>query len=124
MGSLRMRIVSFFFCVLLFSFISSGVRSEYLVIKDKNTFIVAVKDKTLKRPLIRLKVTEDGKITGRAAMLSVTGQWTWENSYFCRDLFWGSRNLGYNCQQVSRSGKKIRFTSDKGEGDFADFTVK
>ena len=124
MGSLRMRIVSFFFCVLLFSFISSGVRSEYLVIKDKNTFIAAVKDKTLKRPLIRLEVTEDGKITGRAAMLSVTGQWTWENSYFCRDLFWGSQNLGYNCQQVSRSGKKIRFTSDKGEGDFADFTVK
>lgn len=124
MGSLRMRIVSFFFCVLLFSFISSGVRSEYLVIKDKNTFIAAIKDKTLKRPLIRLEVTEDGKITGRAAMLSVTGQWTWENSYFCRDLFWGSRNLGYNCQQVSRSGKKIRFTSDKGEGDFADFTVK
>ena len=124
MGSLRMRIVSFFFCVLLFSFISSGVRSEYLVIKDKNTFIAAIKDKTLKRPLIRLEVTEDGKITGRAAMLSVTGQWKWENSYFCRDLFWGSRNLGYNCQQVSRSGKKIRFTSDKGEGDFADFTVK
>jgi len=119
-----MRIVSFFFCVLLFSFISSGARSEYLVIKDKNTFIAAIKDKTLKRPLIRLEVTEDGKITGRAAMLSVTGQWTWENSYFCRDLFWGSRNLGYNCQQVSRSGKKIRFTSDKGEGDFADFTVK
>ena len=124
MGSLRMRIVSFFFCVLLFSFISSGARSEYLVIKDKNTFIAAIKDKTLKRPLIRLEVTEDGKITGRAAMLSVTGQWTWEKSYFCRDLFWGSRNLGYNCQQVSRSGKKIRFTSDKGEGDFADFTVK
>ena len=124
MGSLRMRIVSFFFCVLLFSFISSGVRSEYLVIKDKNTFIATIKDKTLKRPLIRLEVTEDGKITGRAAMLSVTGQWTWENSYFCRDLFWGSRNLGYNCQQVSRSGKKIRFTSDEGEGDFADFTVK
>ena len=124
MGSLRMQIVSFFFCVLLFSFISSGVRSEYLAIKDKNTFIAAVKDKTLKRPLIRLEVTEDGKITGRAAMLSVTGQWTWENSYFCRDLFWGSQNLGYNCQQVSRSGKKIRFTSDKGEGDFADFTVK
>ncbi len=124
MGSLRMRIVSFFFCVLLFSFISSGARSEYLVIKDKNTFIAAIKDKTLKRPLIRLEVTEDGKITGRAAMLSVTGQWTWENSYFCRDLFWGSRNLGYNCQQVSRSGKKIRFTSDEGEGDFADFTVK
>lgn len=124
MGSLRMRIVSFFFCVLLFSFISSGARSEYLVIKDKNTFIAAIKDKTLKRPLIRLEVTEDGKITGRAAMLSVTGQWTWEKSYFCRDLFWGSRNLGYNCQQVSRSGKKIRFTSDEGEGDFADFTVK
>ena len=124
MGSLRMRIVSFFFCVLLFSFISSGVRSEYLVTKDKNTFIATIKEKTLKRPLIRLEVTEDGKITGRAAMLSVTGQWTWENSYFCRDLFWGSRNLGYNCQQVSRSGKKIRFTSDKGEGDFADFTVK
>ena len=119
-----MRIVSFFLYFTLFSTVSSVAWSEYLVITDKHAFIAAIKDKTLKRPLIRLEVTEDGKIIGRAAMLSVTGQWTWENSYFCRDLFWGSRNLGYNCQQVSHSGIKIRFTSDKGEGDFADFTVK
>ena len=72
MGSLRMRIVSIFFYVFLFSSVSSGAWSEYLVIKDKNAFITAVKDKTLKRPLIRLEVTEDGKIIGRAAMLSVT----------------------------------------------------
>ena len=119
-----MRIVSCFFYFALFSAVSSVASSEYLVIKDKNAFIAEIKDKTLKRPLIRLEVTEDGKINGRAAMLNVTGQWTWENNYFCRDLFWGSRNLGYNCQQVSSNGKKIRFTSDKGEGDFADFTVK
>lgn len=124
MGSLPMRIVSCFFYFALFSAVSSVAWSEYLVIKDKNAFIAEIKDKTLKRPLIRLEVTEDGKINGRAAMLNVTGQWTWENNYFCRDLFWGSRNLGYNCQQVSSNGKKIRFTSDKGEGDFADFTVK
>ena len=124
MGSLRMRIVLFFFYFALFSAVSSVAWSEYLVITDKNAFIAAIKDKPLKRPLIRLEVTEDGKINGRAAMLNVTGQWYLEKSFFCRFYFWGSRNLGYNCQQVSRSGKKIRFTSDKGEGDFADFTVK
>lgn len=112
-----------FFLFFIGSF-SPVAGSEYLIVTDKSEFIETIKDKTLKRPLIRLKVSEDGKITGRAATLPVTGQWSWEETYFCRDLFWGSRNLGYNCQQVSRKGPKIRFTSDKGEGDFADFTLK
>lgn len=123
-GSLGMRFRLLLFFFILTSSLSSGAWSEYLIVKDKSAFIEAVKDKTLKRPLIRLEVSEDGKITGRAATLPVTGQWSWEETYFCRDLFWGSRNLGYNCQQVSRKGSKIRFTSDKGEGDFADFTMK
>lgn len=119
-----MRVTLVILFLIFLNFFSSVAKSEYLIVKDKNAFIEAVKGKTLKRPLIRLKVTEDGEITGRAAALRVSGTWTWADTYFCRDLFWGSRNLGYNCQQVSRKGSKIRFTSDKGDGDFADFTIK
>ncbi len=43
---------------------------------------------------------------------------------FCRDLFWGARDLGYNCQQVDVNGSRIRFTSDRGRGDSAVFRLR
>lgn len=92
-------------------------------IKDADEFANAVAEKTLKRPFIKLVVTPDGKITGRGLGTEVTGNWYWEDGYFCRDLFWGDRELGYNCQEVSRVGDQIRFQSDKGTGDYADFSV-
>ncbi|MEO0370894.1 MAG: dihydrodipicolinate reductase [Pseudomonadota bacterium] len=93
-------------------------------IQSKSTFVSLMNGRELTRFGINLVVTPDGRIDGRAFGRDVTGAWRWQGGYFCRDLFWGARNLGPNCQMVKRQGRTIRFISDKGAGQFADLQLK
>ncbi len=97
--------------------------AEFQKIDTAEDFKRIISGKTLTRPLIRLSVSPQGAISGRGMTWDVSGRWTWKNGYFCRDLSWGGDNLGYNCQEVRVNGRKIRFTSDQGSGDFADFNL-
>ena len=110
--------------VLSTSLAARGAVAEFSIVSQQDEFVKVITGKQLERPFIKLSVSNAGNITGRALLSEVHGRWTWEQGYFCRDLFWGKKELGYNCQQVSLSGNKIRFTSDKGKGDYADFTLK
>jgi hypothetical protein len=85
---------------------------------------VAGAGRELRRFGIRLTVTPDGTIQGRAFGTPVTGQWNWNDGYFCRDLFYGEDDLGFNCQLVQVNGETLRFTSDQGQGIYADLTLR
>ena len=113
-----------FYLLLSISFHANVAFAEFLVIYQREQFIEAISGRELKRPLIKLSVSETGGIDGSALTTPLRGSWKWQDGYFCRDLFWGKRDLGYNCQQVSVKDKKIRFTSDQGQGNFADFTLR
>ena len=109
---------------LFLSLTASSAFAEPKVITTSNEFIELVTDKNLTRPFITLKVSSDGKIRGKGALSKITGAWLWEDGYFCRDLRWGRRDLKYNCQRVTRDGSKLTFTSDRGAGDSASFTLR
>lgn len=98
--------------------------TEYTKITNKTEFVKLVQGKTLTRPLIKLEVTPAGNISGRGASWDMNGKWTWQNGYFCRNLNWGGTELGYNCQEVGLSNGKMRFTSDKGRGQSAEFRLR
>ncbi|EDQ06693.1 hypothetical protein DSM14862_00432 [Sulfitobacter indolifex] len=98
--------------------------AEYARIQSKSDFVEAVNGKRLTRPLVDLRVTSGGAISGKGAVWEVVGTWTWENGYFCRTLVWGGKDMGYNCQVVTRDGAKIRFTSDKGTGESAVLNLR
>ena len=85
-------------------------------VSDRDQFVDLISDRNLKRLGITLTVTEDGGIQGRAFGQKVTGAWNWSDGYFCRDLSYGSQDLGPNCQTVEVDGKTMRFTSDQGTG--------
>jgi hypothetical protein len=112
--------------ILMISLVGLGTPTlaDLSVITDKSKFVAVIKGKTLQRVFMKLNISLDGKISGRAVTRPVAGDWQWNDGYFCRSLFWGRRDLGYNCQEVSLAGRKIRFTSDKGEGDYADFILR
>lgn len=93
-------------------------------ISDRDTFVSLVNGKELTRVGIKLTVSPNGAITGRAMGYDVTGSWTWNAGYFCRDLYWGGDDLGANCQAVKVQGNTLRFISDKGTGDSADLRLK
>ena len=101
----------------------TGAHAEMQKLNTVNEFVTVVQGKTLSRPLIKLTVSSDGRISGRGATWPVEGDWRWQDGYFCRDLYWGGDALGYNCQEVRAHGNRIRFTSDKGAGDSAEFRI-
>ncbi|MEM0934384.1 MAG: dihydrodipicolinate reductase [Pseudomonadota bacterium] len=93
-------------------------------VTQENEFVELVQGRTLRYPGVRLKVTPQGQIAGRGLGIPVTGAWQWRGNYFCRDLYWGERDLGPNCQAVLRNGNTLRFVSDQGSGQSADFRLR
>jgi hypothetical protein len=102
----------------------TSASAEFSKVNDQSQFVQLVQGKTLTRPFVRLEVSPQGEISGVGAAWDVTGQWSWQDGYFCRDLYWGGDALGYNCQQVEVRDERIRFTSDRGQGDSAEFTLR
>jgi hypothetical protein len=102
---------------------SASARDRIL---DSATFVDSVSGRTLALGLfgVRLKIYEDGRIEGRGLGRPVTGFWRWQEGYFCRTLIWGTRDLGPNCQEVVLDAGKIEFTSDRGTGPSASFSLK
>lgn len=98
--------------------------AEFAKVTDRDQFVQVVQGKTLSRTLVSLQVSPDGAISGKGAAWEVEGKWNWQDGYFCRDLYWGGDALGYNCQEVTLNGNRIRFTSDRGAGDSADFRLR
>ncbi|WP_246227712.1 dihydrodipicolinate reductase [Roseobacter ponti] len=103
---------------------ATPVLAEFTKVDDQSEFVALVAGKELKRPFVNLEVSPDGQITGRGAAWPVSGEWTWKDGFFCRDLFWGEDALGYNCQEVKAAGDRVIFTSDQGAGDSAEFRLR
>lgn len=106
-------------------FIAVPAWAELVKVDDQGAFVQLINGKTLTRPLVKLTVTPDGRIEGRGSVWDIEGTWSWKDGYFCRDLFWGGDALGYNCQEVQASPDgRIQFTSDRGAGDSAMFSLR
>jgi hypothetical protein len=104
--------------------VATPALAELSKVNSAEEFKNIVTGKSLTRPLVKLEVGPNGSISGRGAAWAVSGNWTWEDGYFCRSLEWGGDDMGYNCQEVKASANKIRFTSDQGAGDSADFSLR
>ena len=108
------------------SFLATSALAEgFQRIEDENKFVNIVKDRELKRFGIRLQVDDSGQFVGRAFGQAVTGEWDWQNGFFCRDLYLGGKELDPdNCQLVEVRGNTVRFTSDMGRGDSANLRIE
>lgn len=93
-------------------------------IDTRDAFVALVQDRPLTRFGITLNVAPGGQITGRAFGMNVTGDWSWQNGFFCRTLAYGSDVLPRNCQVVEKRGTTLRFTADQGKGDYADLRIR
>ncbi|SLN36064.1 dihydrodipicolinate reductase [Pseudooctadecabacter jejudonensis] len=100
--------------------------SAFERITDRSTFMETVGGKDLRIALygLTINVLDSGAITGRAAGWDLTGSWSWENGYFCRDMDWSGYPIEYNCQLVEVNGDRIRFTVDQGAGDDAVLRIR
>lgn len=99
---------------------------SYQTVKDRQSFLQIMGDKRLSNRLygVNLRVTSDGAINGTGAGWDVTGTWSWQGGYFCREMSWGGDPIPYNCQLVETNGRDLRFTTDQGAGDSASFRLR
>ncbi len=105
--------------------VAGPAAAEFKRVTDRNNFVSLVQDRNLTRLGIRLNVSDNGKISGRAFGQRVSGDWQWSSGFFCRDLYVNGDILdGANCQLVEVRGDTLRFTSDKGAGDYADLRLR
>jgi hypothetical protein len=105
--------------------LASGAQADgFSKIDSKDRFHRVIQGKSLYYPGIKLRLEETGEIMGRALGRAVTGDWTWQSGYFCRNLKWGSRDIAYNCQEVRVNDNKLRFTSDRGAGRSAVLSLR
>lgn len=118
---LRAFITALTLCVTL-----PTVAHAYERISDRADFLSTVEGKDLKIALygLTLNVRGDGTITGRAVGWDITGSWSWQDGYFCRDMDWSGYAIDYNCQLVEVAGDRIRFTVDQGAGDDAVLRIR
>ncbi|SFD72872.1 dihydrodipicolinate reductase [Roseivivax sediminis] len=103
--------------------LAGAVGAEPAKVDGRGEFLDLVQGRTLSRPLVSLQVGADGSITGSGAGWDVTGSWTWQDGYFCRDINWGGDDLGYNCQLVTVDDGRITFVEDRGAGRSAGFSI-
>lgn len=104
--------------------LASPALADFQPVHEEANFRALVEGAELTRFAVRLQVLPQGQIAGRGFGQNVGGQWEWRNGYFCRTLEWGSGGDPYNCQLVLRNGDTLRFISDQGQGDRADFRVR
>jgi hypothetical protein len=104
--------------------LAGPVWADFQPVREEASFRALVEGAELTRFAVRLQVLPEGLISGRGFGQTVGGVWEWRDGYFCRTLEWGSGGDPYNCQLVLRNGDRLRFISDQGRGDRADFRVR
>lgn len=59
---------------------------------------------------------DDGTMSGYFGGKPLSGNWNWEDGYYCRTGKLGGKSLGQDCQIVELSGNKLTFIRKKGKG--------
>jgi len=113
------------FCAATLCLTASAV-AAFDRISDRGSFMEAVGGKDLRIGIygLTLNVLDNGVISGRAVGYDITGSWSWEDGFFCRDMDWSGYPIEYNCQLVEVDGDRIRFTVDQGAGDDAVLRIR
>ena len=96
----------------------------YARVTDRGAFVDLVGGKSLTSLGVSLTVAPSGTIGGRAFGRDISGQWTWDDGYFCRTMQAGDRVFARNRQVVERQGDRVRFIADKGQGETADLRIR
>ena len=98
----------------------------YEPVTDRARFLDLMQGRALHITLYALSLTVDpkGTIQGRALGSDIRGTWQWKDGYFCREILWSDVEIPHNCQLVEQNADKLRFTSDRGAGRSAAFTLR
>jgi hypothetical protein len=107
--------------------VAPALAEGFQPVTQKQRFLELIQNRELRIGMynLSLNVLPDGRIDGSALGWKITGNWSWQDGYFCREMDWSGTPISYNCQLVEAEGaEKLRFTVDQGKGDSATFRLR
>lgn len=116
------RVIVFLLCML-----PSLALADFQPISEKSRFLAILEGRELRNRVfgVTLDVRSNGTIIGQAQGWPVSGSWSWQDGYFCREMDWDGYAIKYNCQLVELRGTdEMRFTVDRGAGRSARFKLR
>lgn len=94
-------------------------------IKTKDEFLEQIGGRKLVQGDNWVMLTLDGKVEGQGPKKGkITGTWTWQGPYYCRDITIDGVTLPHDCQAVTKKGDTVTFTHKKGDGVSVSWTIK
>lgn len=113
------------FALLLLTLLPATAHA-YEPVTDRGRFLDLMQGRALHIGLyaLTINVEPNGTLRGRALGSDVSGTWDWKDGYFCREILWSDVEIPHNCQLVEQNADKLRFTSDRGAGRSAAFTLR
>ena len=125
-----MRRTSAFASVLATSWLAFAIpdmaaAEEFRPIESLDRFVSLTNGRDLRRFGIRVQVTPEGQIEGRAFGGPVTGAWTWGKRLFSAAISSGTATTSATTASwLEENGDTLRFTTDRGAGIYADLTLR
>jgi hypothetical protein len=91
---------------------------------DEGSFRAAFADRELCGDGATFVIHSDGSLTGTAEGARLSGEWCWRDGFFCRRATLAGEDLGWDCEIIERSGKRMRYTRDMGRGTASIATLR
>ena len=115
-----------FACAILASakMLPTAATADVQRVTSKGEFVQLVQGRTLSTLGVKLSVSPEGRISGRAWGRDVSGSWRWQDSYFCREMTFGDKPVEADCQVVEHDGDALRFIADRGTGKQANLRLR
>ena len=106
-------------------FSSAALAQNWTHVTTKDTFVAAVKGKTLSSDFGTAKIRPNGKGSGKTTRGAYKLNWVWDNGRYCRNFRFGSNEpTGTICARIDIDGDKIRFSNLSGNQQVSVWTMK
>lgn len=103
---------------------AENVAYERITTKEQYIELVAGRAAKSKGSDFSSTALADGTLTSTGGSKKLSGTWTWEEGYFCREGTIGSEPLERDCQIIEIAGDSLKVNRNKGEGESVILKLK
>lgn len=96
---------------------TENVEFERIASKEQYLELVAGRVAQMKGSNFSSTAFADGTMKGGGGDRKLSGTWTWEDGFFCREGTIGSDVLKRDCQIIEISGDTLKVKRNRGEGE-------
>lgn len=99
-----------------------STNDHWVRVLSREQFVKLISNRSLVGDGNRFVLHSDGRISGQIDGAKLSGNWHWEEAYFCRTATIDGNDLDHDREAIELRGNYMRYTRNEGHGDA--FVVK